>query len=71
MSSAKPHTPAAQPPRTAGPSCSPSGRTGRGRRELRYDLASVLLGGPWGRELRGTAFTRARARVREEFGNVG
>ena len=42
-----------------------------GARGAIYDLASVLLGGPWGRELRGTAFTRARARVREAFGDVG
>src|SRR4051812_6013969 len=44
---------------------------GCGARGAIYDLASVLLGGPWGRELRGTAFTRARARVREAFGDVG
>jgi hypothetical protein len=42
-----------------------------GARGAIYDLASVLIGGPWGRELRGTAFTRARARVREAFGDVG
>jgi hypothetical protein len=42
-----------------------------GARGAIYDLASVLLGGPWGRELRGPAFTRARARVREAFGDVG
>jgi hypothetical protein len=42
-----------------------------GARGAIYDLASVLLGGPWGRELRGTAFTRARARVREAFDDVG
>ena len=42
-----------------------------GARGAIYDLASVLEGGPWGRELRGTAFTRARARVREVFGDVG
>jgi hypothetical protein len=42
-----------------------------GARGAIYDLASVLLGGPWGRELRGSAFTRARARVREAFGDVG
>ena len=41
-----------------------------GARGAIYDLASVLLGGPWGRELRGTAFTRARARVRAAFGDV-
>jgi hypothetical protein len=33
-----------------------------------YDLASVLLGGPWGRELRGEKFTRARAYVADVFG---
>jgi hypothetical protein len=42
-----------------------------GARGAIYDLASVLLGGPWGGELRGTAFTRARARVTEVFGDVG
>jgi hypothetical protein len=42
-----------------------------GARGAIYDLASVLLGGPWGRELRGSAFTRARTRVREAFGDVG
>jgi hypothetical protein len=42
-----------------------------GARGAIYDLASVLEGGPWGRELRGAAFTRARARVREAFGDVG
>jgi hypothetical protein len=42
-----------------------------GARGAIYDLASVLHGGPWGRELRGSAFTRARARVREAFGDVG
>jgi LAGLIDADG-like domain len=39
-----------------------------GARGAIYDLASVLLGGPYGRELRGDAFARARARVCEEFG---
>jgi hypothetical protein len=33
-----------------------------------YDLASVLLGGPWGPELRGAAFKRARAYVADVFG---
>jgi hypothetical protein len=33
-----------------------------------YDLASVLLGGPWGHELRGEAFRRARAYVADVFG---
>ena len=41
-----------------------------GARGTIYDLASVLTGGPWGRELRGEAFTRARARVREAFGEL-
>ena len=41
-----------------------------GARGAIYDLASVLDGGPWGRELRGEAFTRARARVREAFGDL-
>ena len=36
---------------------------GCGARGAIYDLASVLLGGPWGRELRGEAFKRARAYV--------
>jgi len=35
-----------------------------------YDLASVLLGGPWGHELRGEAFRRARAYVADVFGAV-
>jgi hypothetical protein len=39
-----------------------------GARGTIYDLASVLLGGPWGRELRGEAFKRARARVTDVFG---
>jgi DNA primase len=42
-----------------------------GARGAIYDLASVLLGGPWGRELRGEAFKRARARVASVFGDVG
>jgi hypothetical protein len=42
-----------------------------GARGAIYDLASVLLGGPWGRELRGTAFARARERVRGAFSDVG
>ena len=33
-----------------------------------YDLASVLLGGPWGQQLRGEAFRRARAYVVEVLG---
>jgi hypothetical protein len=39
-----------------------------GARGAIYDLASVLLGGPWGRELRGEAFKRARAYVADVFG---
>ena len=39
-----------------------------GARGAIYDLASVLLGGPWGRELRGEAFKRARAYVADAFG---
>ena len=35
-----------------------------------YDLASVLLGGPWGRELRGEQFKRARAYVADVFGEL-
>ena len=35
-----------------------------------YDLASVLLGGPWGRELRGEQFKRARAYVADMFGEL-
>ena len=42
-----------------------------GARGAIYDLASVLEGGAWGRELRGGALTRARARAREVFGDVG
>ena len=33
-----------------------------------YDLASVLLGGPYGQELRGEAFNRARAYVADVIG---
>lgn len=40
-----------------------------GARGAIYDLASVLLGGPYGRGLRGDAFSRARARVIEIFGD--
>ena len=43
---------------------------GCGARGTIYDLASVLDGGPWGRELRGEAFTRARARVIDAFGKA-
>lgn len=39
-----------------------------GARGAIYDLASVLLGGPWGHELRGEAFGRARAYVADVFG---
>jgi hypothetical protein len=35
-----------------------------------YDLASVLLGGPWGPQLRGEAFKRARACVIDVFGEL-
>jgi hypothetical protein len=41
---------------------------GCGARGAIYDLASVLLGGPWGRELRGEAFRRARAYVIDAYG---
>jgi hypothetical protein len=40
----------------------------RGRGRAIYDLASVLLGGLWGRELRGDAFKRSRACVADVFG---
>jgi hypothetical protein len=30
----------------------------------------VLLGGPWGRELRGEAFKRAKAYVADVFGDL-
>ena len=33
-----------------------------------YDLASLLLGGPWGRQLRGEPFRRAAALVHERLG---
>jgi hypothetical protein len=39
-----------------------------GARGAIYDLASVLEGGPWGAQLRGAAFARARARVLQAFG---
>jgi hypothetical protein len=35
-----------------------------------YDLASVLLGGPWGRDLRGEQFRRARAYVADVLGDL-
>jgi hypothetical protein len=41
---------------------------GCGARGAIYDLASVLLGGPWGQGLRGEAFKRARAYVADVFG---
>ncbi len=41
---------------------------GCGARGAIYDLASVLLGGPWGPQLRGDAFRRARAYVVDVFG---
>ena len=41
---------------------------GCGARGAIYDLASVVLGGPWGPELRGEAFKRARAYVIDVFG---
>ena len=39
-----------------------------GARGAIYDLASVLIGGPWGPQLRGAAFARARAPVVRAFG---
>jgi hypothetical protein len=41
-----------------------------GARGAIYDLASVLLAGPWGRELRGEAFKHARAYVADVFGEL-
>ena len=41
-----------------------------GARGAIYDLASVLLGGPWGRELRGEAFRRARTYVGGVLGEL-
>jgi hypothetical protein len=41
---------------------------GCGARGAIYDLASVLLGGPWGPQLRGEAFKRARAYVIDAIG---
>jgi len=43
---------------------------GCGARGAIYDLASVLLGGPWGQELRGEAFKRARAYVADVIGDL-
>ena len=45
-------------------------RRGCGARGAIYDLASVLLGGPWGPQLRGEAFKRARAYVTDVFGEL-
>jgi hypothetical protein len=41
-----------------------------GARGAIYDLASVLLGGPYGKDLRGDAFKRARAYVTDIFGDL-
>jgi hypothetical protein len=41
-----------------------------GARGAIYDLASVLLGGPWGHELRGEAFNCARAYVADVLGEL-
>jgi hypothetical protein len=41
-----------------------------GARGAIYDLASVLLGGPYGNDLRGDAFRRARAYVTDVFGDL-
>ncbi len=41
---------------------------GCGARGAIYDLASVVLGGPWGHALRGEAFKRACAYVADAFG---
>jgi hypothetical protein len=43
---------------------------GCGARGAIYDLASVLIGGPWGPQLRGEAFKRARAYVADLFGEL-
>ncbi len=60
------------------PSCSVSGDHGAvwfchacGAGGTIFDLSSVVLGGPWGPELRGQAFKRARAYVVEVFGEGG
>ena len=61
------------------PSCSVSTDPNRGwcchagsclARGAIYDLASVLLGGPWGRQLRGEHFKNARAYVADVFGEI-
>jgi hypothetical protein len=36
-----------------------------------YDLASLLVGGPWGRELRGEAFATAVELTRAALGGNG
>jgi hypothetical protein len=41
-----------------------------GARGAIYDLASVLLGGPYGKDLRGEHFKRARAYVTDIFGDL-
>jgi hypothetical protein len=41
-----------------------------GARGAIYDLASVLLGGPYGNDLRGEHFKRARAYVTDIFGDL-
>ncbi|RKQ90840.1 hypothetical protein C8N24_0655 [Solirubrobacter pauli] len=41
-----------------------------GARGAIYDLASVLIGGPWGPQLRGAAFARARAHVIRVVGRL-
>jgi hypothetical protein len=41
-----------------------------GARGAIYDLASVLLGGPYGKDLRGEEFKRARAYVTDIFGDL-
>ena len=41
-----------------------------GARGAIYDLASVLLGGPWGHQLRGEQFKHARAYVADVFGEL-
>ena len=45
-------------------------RASCGARGAIYDLASVLLGGPHGPDLRGDAFKRARAYVADVFGDL-
>jgi hypothetical protein len=57
------------------PSCSVSGMNGHvfkchacGAGGAIFDLASIVIGGPWGAELRGDAFKRARAYVADVFG---